>query len=84
MEEVAIENVALAPAQIAPVGLTAIVAVGVTFGFTVNFNLFEKVSVGDAQESLPLTIHQTESLLAKEVVVQVGLFVPTLNPFFFH
>lgn len=73
----------LPPAQIL-VAVALIATEGVTLGLTVIFNVLEVAVTGDAQVALLVSTTLIASLLAKPVVVNVLLLVPTLLPFSFH
>jgi hypothetical protein len=51
---------------------------------TVTVMLFEVAVAGDTQAAFDVSTQVTASLLFNEVVVNVALLVPALNPFTFH
>ena len=58
--------------------------VGVLVLFTVMVKAFELDVEDVAQATLLVSKHETTSLLAKVVLVNVGLFVPAFAPLTFH
>ena len=58
--------------------------VGVLVVFTVMVNAFELDVEEVAHATLLVSKHETTSLLANVVLVNVGLFVPAFEPFTFH
>jgi hypothetical protein len=77
-------NVTEAPEQMVLPGLAETATVGTTVEFTVTV-MPELVAVaGEAQVALLVSTHVTTSLLARLVVVNVGLLLPVFEPFTFH
>ena len=72
------------PAQIAPDGDADILTLAGSIGFTVIVIWLEVAGFPDAQVKDDVITTVTASLLARAVLVKVGLFVPTFDPLTFH
>ena len=77
-------KVTLAPAQILPGGVAAILTSAATFGFTVIVIVFEVAGEPVAQVALDVITHFITSPLASALELNVALLVPTFAPFSFH
>lgn len=81
---IAAENVTDVPAQITLPGLTDILTVGKTDGFTVIVISLLTTVAGLAHAKLVVMVQFTTSPLASVVLVYVLVLLPTILPFTFH
>jgi hypothetical protein len=72
------------PVQIAPGGEADILTLTGSIGFTVIVIGLEAAGFPDTQVKDDVIITVTTSLLASVVLVNVGLLVPTFDPFICH
>ena len=72
------------PVQIAPGGEADILTLAGSTGFTVIVIRLEVAGFPDTQVKDDVITTETASLLARVVLVNVGLFVPTSDPLTFH
>ena len=76
-------NITDVPAQIAPVGLAAMVTLGVTLALTVIVRVFEVAGDPVAHAASEVSTHVIASLF-RGTYEYVGMFVPALTPLTFH
>lgn len=77
-------NVTFVPEQMEVDGLAEITTLAVTFAVTVIVMVLDVAGLPVTHEALLVITHEIVFPLTKVASVYVGLFVPTLPPFFFH